>query len=101
MHLVQLLLPVADNVGRRFAASLYEDVADELTEKFGGVTAYSRSPAEGRWQSGTSEHHDDVLVVEVMVEQLDSAWWSEFRERLAKTFRQKSLVIRAQDIQLL
>ena len=61
MHLVQLLLPVADNAGQRIPASLYEDVANELTERFGGVIAYTRSPAEGRWQSGTSEHHDDVL----------------------------------------
>ena len=101
MHLVQLLLPLADNADQRFPASLYEDVTSDLTERFGGVTAYTRSPAEGRWQSGTSEHHDDVLVVEVMVEQLDSVWWSEFRERLAKTFRQKSLFIRVQDCQLL
>jgi hypothetical protein len=101
MHLVQLLLPVANNAGQRFAASLYEDVANELTENFGGVTAYSRSPAEGRWQSGTSEHHDDVLVVEVMVDHLDPAWWSELRQKLAATFRQESLVIRAQAIKLL
>jgi hypothetical protein len=101
MHLVQLLLPVADNAGQRFPAPLYEEVANELTERFGGVTAYTRSPAEGRWQSGTYEHHDDVLVVEVMVDKLDPGWWSAFRERLAATFRQESLVIRAQDIQLL
>ena len=101
MHLVQLLLPIADNFGQRFHASLYEDVANQLTERFGGVTAYTRSPAEGRWHSGISEHHDDVLVVEVMVDQLDPAWWSEFRQELAATFRQESLVIRAQAIQLL
>lgn len=101
MHLVQLLLPLADNAGQQFPASLYEDVTRELTERFGGVTAYTRSPAEGRWQSGTSEHHDDVLVVEVMVEKLDPTWWSEFRQKLAATFRQESLVIRAQAIQLL
>jgi hypothetical protein len=76
-----------------------EDVTKELTEKFGGGTAYTRSPAEGRWQSGTSEHHDDVVVVEVMVEQLDPDWWTAFREQQAEIFRQKSLVIRAQAIQ--
>ena len=101
MHLVQLLLPVADNAGQKFPASLYEDVAHELTERFGGVTAYTRSPAEGRWQSGASEHRDDVLVMEVMLDQLDPAWWSKLRQRLAATFRQESLVIRAQVIQLL
>ena len=63
--------------------SLYDDVTRELTDRFGGVTAYTRSPAEGRWQSGTSEHHDDVLVVEVMVEKLDPTWWSKFRQKLA------------------
>jgi len=101
MKLVQLLLAVADNDGRRFPASLYEHVARDLTERFGGVTAYTRSPAEGRWQSGSSEHHDDVLVVEVMVEELDPEWWASLRRRLAATFRQESLVIRAHDIRLL
>src|SRR5215208_2528477 len=98
MKLVQLLLPVADNDGSRFPTSLYEHVARDLTERFGGVTAYTRSPAEGRWQSGSSEHHDDVLVVEVMVDELDPEWWASLRRRLAAPFRQESLVIRSHDI---
>jgi hypothetical protein len=80
---------------------LYEHVAVELTARFGGVTAYTRSPAQGRWRSETSQqHHDDVLVVKAMVDQLDPAGWSAFRARLAGTFRQESLVVQAQDIQL-
>ena len=38
MHLVEILLPVADNEGRPFAAHKYADVREELTRRFGGIT---------------------------------------------------------------
>ena len=49
MHLIRLLLPLYDNDGNRFPAGLLDQVFDELTAKFGGITAYQRSPAEGAW----------------------------------------------------
>ena len=49
MHLVQLLLPLNDDKGRRFSAQAFRGLAQELTEKFGGVTSFTRTPAEGRW----------------------------------------------------
>ena len=45
-HLVQLLL-LQGSDGAKFAPALYRDVARELTERFGGVSAYSRAPAKG------------------------------------------------------
>lgn len=45
MHLVQILLPLYDNDGRRFPTSHYESLRAELTERFGGLTSYSRAPA--------------------------------------------------------
>lgn len=47
MHLVEILLPVADNEGRPFAAHKYADVREELTRRFGGITAFTRAPAQG------------------------------------------------------
>ena len=38
---------------------------------------------------------DEVILVEVMVETLDRAWWTNFREQLELRLKQKSLVIRA------
>ncbi len=97
MHLVQLLLPLTDNDGQRFPESQFVAVRDELTERFGGMTAYSRSPAEGLWEEGgEGKAHDDIVVHEVMVEQLDRGWWRTFRERLERDFRQDEIVIRAQ-----
>jgi hypothetical protein len=77
-------------------------VTSELTETFGGVTAFTRTPAEGRWKSGGGPaSEDDIVVVEVMTESVDGKWWRSYRKRLEKTFKQESIVVRAQDIQLL
>jgi hypothetical protein len=68
MHLVQILLPV---VGERQA---FDEVMHELTE------------------------HDDIVVVEVMVPELDKAWWARYRRGLEKRLGQKELVVRAHAI---
>ncbi len=102
MHLVQLLLPLADPDGRRFAARDYVELARELTERFGGVTAYARAPASGLWDDPQGGHtRDELIVMEVMVETLDAAWWAVYRERLETQFRQDELVVRAWPLQLL
>ena len=49
MHIVQILLPLADNQGRRFSESLLREVREELVSRFGGLTAYGRAPAMGVW----------------------------------------------------
>jgi hypothetical protein len=96
MHLVQILLPLRDEGGKSFAAGMYEDVRRELTERFGGVTAYARAPAEGLWKEGDGTvQGDDVVVYEVMVDELDPVWWASHREKLRQRFRQEELVIRS------
>ena len=42
MHLVEILLPLNDNNGRPFAAEKYAAVRQHLTERFGGLTAFTR-----------------------------------------------------------
>lgn len=101
MHLVQILLPLADNEGRRFPPERLEALRRELTERFGGATVYSRSPAEGSWSEGGETSRDDILIVEVMCETLDDAWWRGRREALEREFRQETVVVRAQEIRLL
>jgi crotonobetainyl-CoA:carnitine CoA-transferase CaiB-like acyl-CoA transferase len=96
MHLVQLLLPLYDNDGRPFPASEYASVRAGLTDRFGGLTAYTRAPAEGVWSEGGGRAtRDDIVVYEVMVDQLDRGWWSRFRADLERRFAQDELVARA------
>jgi hypothetical protein len=45
--------------------------------------------------------HDDLVIYEVMVEQLDVDWWRKYRARLERRFEQSELVVRAHEIQVL
>jgi hypothetical protein len=96
LHLIQILLPLNDGRGRRFPADLFERLAQELTEKFGGATSFTRSPADGRWKSGQSTKRDDIAVIEVMAETVEREWWAELRRRLEYEFDQDEVVIRSQ-----
>ena len=40
-------------------------------------------------------------MLEVMVDELQAAWWHRYRKSLERSFRQKHIVIRAQEIVLL
>ncbi len=102
MNLIQLLLPLCDNEGHPFPQSMYLRVRDELTEQFGGITTYVRSPAEGVWKEGQSDAvKDEIVIYEVMVRELDREWWKGFREKLEQLFRQESIIARAIPIEIL
>ena len=102
MHLVQILLPLRDNEGRPFPRAEFDRINRELTGRFGGVTAYLRSPATGAWRAdGDEVAHDDVAIVEVMDDSLDRPWWTAYRRGLERRFRQDEVVVRANEIERL
>lgn len=102
MHLVQILLPLYDNDGRALARDLYDRVFRMLTERFGGVTAFTRSPAEGAWKEpGGGANRDRVVIFEVMVERLDHDWWGAYRRQLEADFKQEKILIRAMGVEAL
>ena len=104
MHLIQILLPLYDNNRQALPRELFDRVAGELTERFGGLTAYTRAPAEGLWkerEASESTTHDLIVIYEVMAESLDEGWWGGYRRSLERRFRQDVVVIRAQEIKVL
>ncbi|OHB29032.1 MAG: hypothetical protein A2X79_01905 [Desulfuromonadaceae bacterium GWB2_53_15] len=102
MYLIQILLPLYANDGRQFSQSEYIRVRDELTDAFGGLTTYVRSPAEGLWkESGSATVYDDIVIYEVMTEVLDRSWWHDYRAELALRFQQEVLIVRVSEVQLL
>jgi hypothetical protein len=102
MHLIQIFLPLYGNTGEKFPASNYREVRDELMEQFGGITAYTRSPARGLWQPDAGKAvRDDLVIYEVMSETLDRAWWSAYKLALEQRFQQEEMIIRAQEFELL
>ena len=96
MHLVEILLPLFGNAGKAWPRPAFDAVRAELTERYGGVTAFTRSPAVGLWADDAGQvRRDDVIVLEVMVEALDRAWWGAYRRELERRFRQQEIVVRA------
>ena len=100
-HLVQFFLPLRDNAGAAFPKSEFTRVRAELTDRFGGVTAYARAPAQGIWRDGGQTKRDDLMVLEVMADRLDDHWWAGYRATLEEQFRQAEIVIRAQEMRRL
>ena len=97
-YLVEVLLPVFDNKGVRFKESDFKTVSATLTRKFGGATSFLRAPADGTWVNNRGMTHDEVIVIETMVDTLEEEWWKSFRLKLEKKFRQRAIVVRSQMI---
>jgi hypothetical protein len=101
MHLVQILLPLADNQGRRFDRAAYGRVRSELSSRYGGITSFTRAPAEGMWKEGGHTNRDDIVVFEVMTRDLDHTWWERYRADLEDRFQQEAIVMRAIKVEML
>lgn len=101
MHLVEIFLPLNDNGGRPFGTEKYAEVREHLTERFGGLTAFSRSPAQGTTSDRGKTVHDEIIVFEVMTETLDASWWRSYRLQLEWNFCQAKIVVRASTVTLL
>ncbi len=102
MHLVQIFLPLYDQAGAAFPRSLFDGVRAELTEVFGGVTAFVRSPASGAWEDDRGKlQRDELVLLEVMTAHVDHGWWSDYRSQLERRFRQDEVLVRAMGVEQL
>jgi hypothetical protein len=101
MVLIQLLLPATDAARNDGVAPLAQ-TRRELAERFNGLTAYLRSPAKGWWTApdGRTEQ-DDVVMVEVVTETFDRAWWRTYAATLAARFDEESIHVRAVPVDML
>ena len=100
-YLVQVLLSVYDNDGGRLPVDHYDEVRVKLTDLFGGLTAYTRAPAEGLWNTGGTVKRDDIVVVEVTAPVARSRILGGLPRELEELFHQDEIVIRAQTYEAL
>ena len=101
MYLIEIFLPLCDNQGAPFEPSGFADIRSTLTEKFGGLTAFSRAPADGMEKERGRERHDALIVFEVMTDAPEHDWWSAYRQGLERRFRQDRILIRMSEVTLL
>jgi len=93
MHLVQLFIPIAPQAGIDLR-DVIATVQREMTERFGGATAYLNSPAKGLWSNGGNTEEDEIVVFEVMTDGLDRNWWHQYRRKLEQLLNQDELLVR-------
>ena len=71
------------------------DLPDELVERFGGITAYTRAPVPGLSAKSQQVVRDDLAIYRIVVDALDEHWWCAFGRSLKRFFQQQSVVVRA------
>jgi hypothetical protein len=102
MVLIQVLLPTHTPRGVPVGRDVFDRCRTELAERFGGLTAYLRSPAQGLWTAPSGEQeHDSVVMVEVVAEEFDRTWWRAYERTLAERFEQDVIHVRAIPTELL
>ncbi|KQM77849.1 hypothetical protein ASE74_15725 [Pedobacter sp. Leaf216] len=89
--LVQLFIPITES--SIFNRTL-QKLQKSLTEKFGGLSLYTRQPIKGIWQDGNQTEYDKLIVVEVMTAHFNAPYWKEIKSNLEKTLHQKEIIIR-------
>ena len=101
MVLIQLLLPTGAPSSPDGVTPLAQ-TRRELAERFDGLTAYLRSPAKGLWTAADGHtEQDDVVMIEVVTETFDRAWWRTYAATLAERFGQERIHVRAIPAELL
>ena len=94
MHLIQILLPCKR--GEPASDGRFAATRAELVEKFDGITAYLRAPAQGAWVAPDGRvERDEMLMVEVLAPDFDRNWWRAYAATLAARFDEQEIHIRA------
>lgn len=101
-RLVQVLLPLHARTGAAQPRDLFSAVRDEVLARFGGMTAYTRAPAQGLWEAESGHvARDEIVIYEVLCDVFDEAWWTAYRATLRERFDQDEILVRIQEVRTL
>jgi hypothetical protein len=92
MYLVTIPRPLCRDEGAAQPQGIV-GVRRALVDRLGGVSAFTRAPAEGKYAEGIVVAHNDVKV-EVMVHEFDRGRWGDSNETLERQFAQVEILIR-------
>lgn len=86
LQTIEVFLPLKTRSGAAIGENILEGIVGGLADRFGGVAAFTRSPAEGLWKDGNSIQKDQIIIIEVMLETVDDLWWRDYRSWLEAQF---------------
>jgi hypothetical protein len=101
MNLVEIFLPLDKGSGAPTDGETIEGIVKGLADRFGGATAFTREAADGLWKRETAIERDRIIIIEVVVRDLDEAWWKNYQRRLEQEFAQFSIMIRVTPCRLI
>ncbi len=101
MILIQLFIPTQDNDGNAFPKETHEQIKLECLEKFGGVTGFTQSLAEGLWDEGDKVQADRIVIYEIITDEIEKPWWYVYQEKLERRLNQEKILIRWSEIEIL
>jgi hypothetical protein len=102
MFVVEVFLPLEKPDGSAVGEEVFDRIRGELTDRFGGVTAHLQSPAVGAWKPEAAEViHDRVVIFEVMIEDVDTEWWRQYRHQLEQELNQQRILARLHQVTVL
>lgn len=99
--LVQFFLPLYDQKGKEFPDRYFNTIKAELTERFGGITFYFRSPVLGMWKPEQKVVKDELVVVEILAHRGVVSFFKNYKSVLEKKFKQDEIMMRLLNLSLL
>jgi hypothetical protein len=86
----EILVPLADNEGRRFAPSKIQRVGETLLAHFTGCRCQPFAPYLGMWKFGDDVYREALLLFTVDAPREDQSldWMLSFKKRLKQQFGQ-------------
>jgi hypothetical protein len=101
MYLIQILLPLYTSDKESVDPKCLLELRQELTETFGGITTYSRTPAHGLWKENDEKTvKDDLITFEILAESVDLSFWGQLKSRLELQLDQREILIRYWEVQV-
>jgi hypothetical protein len=99
VFIIELFLPLNRRDGSPLDRAAFDRILRELTQRFGGVTAFLQAPEEGVWKaSDENTVFDQVAVIEVTAENVDRTWWRDYRSSLEHELDQDEILIRMSEV---
>jgi hypothetical protein len=98
----EILLPLCFNDGTPVAKSLLAETVQELEEQFGAVSSETQI-IQGRWRSGGTGYHDDLIRVWVDAEATAEVqtFFTGYKQRLKDRFKQLDIWLTSHSIEVL
>lgn len=86
--------------GRKLSARALSGLKKRLLKKFGGLT-YFPQKLDGFWKIGGATFQDDIVILRVISEKPQTAFWNKLKYDLQRQWHQKEILIVARAIKVL